>query len=206
MGGEPLYGGLRGVGDRVLDDGWFAPERLAPGFDQENSDRAYMAPTGALSLNWNTITVYLRGGERIGSGASVELEPASEYFAIEKSVSTAARLGRRFSVQSEQWGDKQKIIVRGTVPFDRGSIAVWRKIDNPPIYFGYTLKRMFADHGIKVKGRVRLGMVPPHGKLLYVSQSETFDLILKRLNKVSSNFLADQLIKTIAAEQKGLPG
>ena len=204
---ELFHGGLREVGDIVLDDSWFDPERLAPGFDQENSDRAYMAPTGALSLNWNTITVYLRGGERIGSGASVELEPASEYFAIEKSVSTAARLGRRFSVQSEQWGDKQKIIVRGTVPLDRGgSIAVWRKIDNPPIYFGYTLKRMFADHGIKVKGRVRLGMAPQNGKLLYVSQSETFDLILKRLNKVSSNFVAEQLIKTLAAEQKGPPG
>ncbi len=203
---ELFHGGLREVGDIVLDDSWFDPERLAPGFDQENSDRAYMAPTGALSLNWNTITVYLRGGERVGAAASVELEPASEYFAIEKSVSTAARLGRRFSVQSEQWGDKQKIIVRGTVPLDRGAIAVWRKIDNPPIYFGYTLKRMFADHGIKVKGRVRLGMVPPHGKLLYVSQSETFDLILKRLNKVSSNFVAEQLIKTLAAEQKGPPG
>jgi D-alanyl-D-alanine carboxypeptidase/D-alanyl-D-alanine-endopeptidase (penicillin-binding protein 4) len=203
---ELFHAGLREVGDIVLDDSWFDPERLAPGFDQENSDRAYMAPTGALSLNWNTITVYLRGGDRVGAAASVELEPASEYFAIEKSVSTAARLGRRFSVQSEQWGDKQKIIVRGTVPFDRGSIAVWRKIDNPPIYFGDTLKRMFADHGIKVKGRVRLGMVPPHGKLLYVSQSETFDLILKRLNKVSSNFVAEQLIKTLAAEQKGPPG
>jgi D-alanyl-D-alanine carboxypeptidase/D-alanyl-D-alanine-endopeptidase (penicillin-binding protein 4) len=203
---ELFHDGLREVGDIVLDDSWFDPERLAPGFDQENSDRAYMAPTGALSLNWNTITVYLRGGERIGAAASVELEPASEYFTIEKSVSTAARLGRRFSVQSEQWGDKQKIIVRGTVPLDRGSIAVWRKIDNPPIYFGDTLKRMFADHGIKVKGRVRLGMVPTQSRLLHVSQSETFDLILKRLNKVSSNFVAEQLIKTLATEQKGPPG
>src|SRR5258707_2624665 len=203
---ELFHGGLREVGDIVLDDSWFDPERLAPGFDQENSDRAYMAPTGALSLNWNTITVYLRGGERVGAAASVELEPASEYFAIEKSVSTAARLGRRFSVQSEQWGDKQKIIVRGTVPLDRGAIAVCRTIDKTPIYFGYTLKRMFADHGIKVKGRVPVGVVAPHGKPLYVSQSETFDLILKRLNKVSSHFVARQLIKTLAAEQKGPPG
>jgi D-alanyl-D-alanine carboxypeptidase/D-alanyl-D-alanine-endopeptidase (penicillin-binding protein 4) len=206
MVGELFHAGLRDVGDIVLDDSWFDPERLAPGFDQESSDRAYMAPTGALSLNWNTITVYLRGGERVGSAASVELEPPSDYFAIERSVSTSARMGRRFSVQSERWGDKQKIVVRGTVPLERGSIAVWKKIDNPPIYFGYTLKRMLADRGIKANGRVRLGTVPPNARPLYVSQSETFDLILKRLNKVSSNFVAEQLIKTLAAEQKGVPG
>ena len=204
--GELFHAGLRDVGDIVLDDSWFDRDRLAPGFDQENSDRAYMAPTGALSLNWNTITVYLRGGERVGSGANVELEPASEYFVVEKAVSTAARLGRRFSVQSQPSGDRQRLIVRGTVPLGRGSIAVWKKIDNPPLYFGYTRKRMLADHGVKVRGRVRLGSVPPHSRLIHVSQSETFDLILKRLNKVSSNFVAEQLIKTLAAEQKGPPG
>jgi len=204
--GELFHAGLREVGDIVLDDSWFDRDRLAPGFDQENSDRAYMAPTGALSLNWNTITVYLRSGERIGSGANVELEPPSEYFVVEKAVSTAARLGRRFSVQSQPLGDRQRLIVRGTVPLDRGSIAVWKKIDNPPLYFGYTLKRMLADHGVKIRGKVRLGPVPPHARLLYVSQSDTFDLILKRLMKVSSNFVAEQLIKTLAAEQKGPPG
>ena len=42
--------------------------------------------------------------------------------------------------------------------------------------------------------------------MLHVAQSETFDLVLKRLNKVSSNFVAEQLIKTLGAEVSGPPG
>ena len=34
----------------------------------------------------------------------------------------------------------------------------------------------------------------------------TLDIVLKRLNKNSSNFVAEQLIKTIGAEVKGVPG
>src|SRR5262249_27063796 len=53
---------------------------------------------------------------------------------------------------------------------------------------------------------VRVGVAPQQVRSLYVAQSETLDLILKRLNKVSSNFVAEQLIKTLAAENKGVPG
>ena len=41
---------------------------------------------------------------------------------------------------------------------------------------------------------------------MHVAQSDTFDLILKRLNKLSSNFVAETLLKTMGAEVKGAPG
>ena len=204
--GELAHLGLKEVsGDLLLDDSWFDPERLAPGFDQEKTDRAYMAPTGALSLNWNSVGVYLRSS---GSGKkpSVEIEPASDYFVLDSALLTRGRRARRFSVTSEPQGDKQRILVRGTIPEEAGEWTVWKKIDHPPLYFGYTLKRMLADRGIKVKGKVRLGRAPERGHLLYVAQSETFDLVLKRMNKLSSNFVAEQLLKTMAAEVKGAPG
>ncbi|HCF57720.1 MAG TPA: D-alanyl-D-alanine carboxypeptidase/D-alanyl-D-alanine-endopeptidase, partial [Myxococcales bacterium] len=60
---ELYFAGLRSVsGNLVLDDSYFDGNRIGPGFDQEESDRAYMAPTGALSLNWNAIGVYLSPG------------------------------------------------------------------------------------------------------------------------------------------------
>src|SRR5205823_1193908 len=58
----------------------------------------------------------------------------------------------------------------------------------------------------KIKGRVRLATVPTTAKLLHVAQSETFDVVLKKMNKHSSNFIAEQLIKTLGAEVKGAPG
>ncbi len=206
---EILHTGLREVQDIVIDETWFDADRVPPGYDQEKSDRSYMAPPGAVSLNWNAVGVYLRPGEGgVGSKAVVEIEPDSEYFVIDNQLVTGNRKSRRFSVTSKPDKDKtrQRIEVRGSIPDERGSWSVWKKIDSPPLYFGYTLKQLLKERGVKVKGRVRLGTVPPTAKILYVGQSETFDVVLKRLNKHSSNFVAEQLLKTMGAELKGPPG
>jgi D-alanyl-D-alanine carboxypeptidase/D-alanyl-D-alanine-endopeptidase (penicillin-binding protein 4) len=196
--------GLREVGELVLDDTWFDPERLAPGFEQEISDRAYTAPTGALSLNANAVGVYLRASSP-GGRAVVELEPPSEYFEVVNQAAGASSRARRASVASQWTGSAQRITVRGTVPVS-GEWAVWKRIDNPPMYFGYTFRKILEMHGIRVRGKPRLGVVPERARPLYVAQSETFDLVLKRMNKHSSNFVAEQLLKTLGAEVKGPPG
>jgi D-alanyl-D-alanine carboxypeptidase/D-alanyl-D-alanine-endopeptidase (penicillin-binding protein 4) len=133
------------------------------------------------------------------------MEPPSEYFIIENMVTTANRRARRFSVSSDAAGDRQKIILRGTVPTG-GEWSIWKKVDNPPMYFGLTLKHMMEERGIRVRGKVKLGHVPDKARLFYVAQSETFDLVLKRMNKLSSNFVAEQLLKTLGAEVRGAPG
>jgi D-alanyl-D-alanine carboxypeptidase/D-alanyl-D-alanine-endopeptidase (penicillin-binding protein 4) len=196
--------GLREVGEIILDDSWFDGERLAPGFEQEVSDRAYTAPTGAISLNANAVGVYLRAPAP-GARAVVEMEPASEYFEVVNGAAGTSSRARRASVNSEWTGTQQRITVRGTVPVG-GDWAVWKRIDNPPLYFGYTFKRLLEQRGIRVRGKVKLGVVPERARLLHVSESETFDLILKRMNKYSSNFVAEQLLKTLGAEGKGPPG
>lgn len=207
MVSELLHEGLHEVeGDLVIDDSWFDAEREAPGFDQEDTDRSYMAPTGAVSLNWNTVGVYLRAGPTPGSKATVEVEPPSDFFVVENALVTGSSRARRFSVSSEPFGDSQKLQVRGVVPFTRESWSTWKKIDNPPMYFGQTLKRLLFERGVLVKGKVKLGAVPPTAKLFWVAQSETLDLVLKRLNKNSSNFVAEQLVKTLGAEMQGPPG
>ncbi len=201
---ELVHLGLREVGDLVLDDTWFDAERLAPGFEQEVSDRAYTAPTGALSLNANAVGVYLRAAAP-GARAVVELEPPSDYFEVVNAAVGASSRARRASVSSSWTGTQQRITVRGTVPV-AGEWAVWKRIDNPPMYFGFTFKRVLEMHGIQVRGKPKLGAVPERTRLLYVAQSETFDLVLKRMNKYSSNFVAEQLLKTLGAELKGPPG
>lgn len=209
MVSDLLHAGLKEVGDVVVDDSWFDAEREPPGYDQESGDRAYLAPTGALSLNWNTIGVFLRPGERVGAAAVAELEPASDFFTIESQLQTGTKTQRRFVVSSEQDKDRihQKIHVTGFVPAEKGTWSVWKKVEQPALYFGFTLKSLLAQRGVKVKGRLRGGVVPSSGtKMLTISASETLDIVLKKMNKHSSNFVAEQLIKTLGAEGKGPPG
>ncbi|MBS1149109.1 MAG: D-alanyl-D-alanine carboxypeptidase [Myxococcaceae bacterium] len=206
---ELLHAGLKEVGDVVVDDSWFDAQREAPGFDQETGDRAYLAPTGALSLNWNTLGIYLRPADREGAPATAELEPPSEYFTLESHLRTGSKTQRRFVVGTELDKDRihQKVTVSGYVPVEKGTWSVWKKVEQPALYFGFTLKALLAQRGVKVKGRLRSGLVPPAGtKTLYIAASETLDIVLKRMNKHSSNFVAEQLIKTLGAEGKGPPG
>lgn len=206
---ELMHAGLKEVnGDLWVDDAWFDGEREAPGFDQESGDRAYLAPTGALSLNNNVVGVYFRPSESMGGAAAIEVEPASEYFTVSGRVVTGGPAQRRFNVSSALDKDRvhQKLDVEGSVPHGKGVWSAWKKIDQPALYFGFTLKRLLADRGVKVKGRVRAGVTPPQARLLYQAQSDTLDLVLKKLNKHSSNFVAEQLIKQLGAEVKGTPG
>lgn len=204
-----IHAGLKEItGDLVLDDSWFDGERNAPGYDQEVGDRSYLAPTGALSLNWNAIGIYLRPGASPGAAASAEVEPASDFFVVENRLLTGSETQRRFNVSAEVDKDKvrQKLVVTGFVPYDKGAWSVWKKVDQPPLYFGYTLKALLLQRGVKLKGKVRLDKVPPSARMLHVAQSETLDGVLKKLQKHSNNFVAEQLIKTLGAEVKGPPG
>ncbi|MBL8919922.1 MAG: D-alanyl-D-alanine carboxypeptidase/D-alanyl-D-alanine-endopeptidase [Myxococcaceae bacterium] len=204
-----VHAGLKEITDGiVLDESYFDGERTAPGFDQETGDKSYLAPTGALSLNWNSVGVYLRPGDKVGQPAATEVEPPSDFFVIESEAVTGTKTQRRYTVSSSVDKDKvrQKIEVKGVVPIDKGVWSQWKKIDQPALYFGFTLKQMLQARGVKVKGRIRAGGVPTTAKLLTASASDTLDIVLKRLNKNSSNFVAEQLIKVIGAEVKGVPG
>lgn len=206
---ELVHAGLKEVTDGiVLDESYFDGERTAPGFDQESGDKAYLAPTGALSLNWNSVGVYLRPGESVGAPAVAEVEPPSDFFVVETELTTGTKTQRRFTVTSGVDKDKvrQKLEVKGVVPLEKGVWSQWKKVDQPGLYFGFTLKQLLAQRGVKVKGRIRAGTVPFNAKMLTAATSDTLDIVLKRLNKNSSNFVAEQLIKTLGAEVKGAPG
>jgi D-alanyl-D-alanine carboxypeptidase/D-alanyl-D-alanine-endopeptidase (penicillin-binding protein 4) len=207
IAGELEHLGIRKIGELVLDDGFFDGERHGPGFDQESGDRSYLAPTGALSLNFNSIAVHVGPGDRAGQRARVELEPASDFFEVENRTVTVPASGRRrVKVSSvEIGGGRQRIVVEGRVPAASRPQAIWRKIDEPALYFGSTLKKLLELRGVKV-GRIRAGAVAEGAKLVYVSESDALAEVVRRLNKTSNNFTAEQLLETLGAEVKGAPG
>ncbi len=207
IAGELAHLGIRSIGDVVLDDGWFDGERNGPGYDQEEGDRSYLAPTGALSLNWNTVAVYVAPGAGRGQRGRVELEPHSAFFELVNRTKTVGPKGRRHvTVESSFVNGKQRIVVSGPIPARSRVQAVWRKIDEPARYFGHSLARLLELRGVKVKGAIRTGTVPPGAKLVHVAESDTLAEIVRRLNKTSNNFVAEQLVKTLGAEAKGAPG
>jgi D-alanyl-D-alanine carboxypeptidase/D-alanyl-D-alanine-endopeptidase (penicillin-binding protein 4) len=207
IAGDLVHLGVRRVGDVVVDESFFDGERVGPGFDQESGDRSYLAPAGAASLNWNTIAVHVGPGDRRGAKARVELEPASDLFEVEVRATTVAAGGRRrIAVSSVRSGGRQRIVVDGRIPLGSRMQTSWRRIDDPALYLGHTLRRLMELRGARFAGRVRAGQVPHGARLVHVAQSESLGEVVRRLNKTSNNFMAEQLLKTLGAETKGAPG
>lgn len=209
LAGDLQHLGLKRVGDLVLDESWFDAERIGPGFDQEAGDKTYLAPAGALSLNFNTVAVHVGPGERPGAAGRVELEPDSSYFELSNRTRTVGmRAARRLTVSATQGGSggRQRIVVEGRLPAGGRPAVVWRKIDDPAQYLGQTLKRLLELRGVRVTGKVRLGAVPEGAQLFHVAESEPLSDVVRRLNKSSNNFIAEQLLKALGAAGAGPPG
>ena len=126
---EAHHLGLREVkGDLIIDESFFDQERVGPGFDMENTDFAYMAPVGAMSVNFNAVGVHIRPGRNLAplrwcrwspippTSNSTERSPRAEGWAVldgrlegggEQGAPSAqgARLDRR---RPEPEGDLEK--------------------------------------------------------------------------------------------------
>jgi D-alanyl-D-alanine carboxypeptidase/D-alanyl-D-alanine-endopeptidase (penicillin-binding protein 4) len=200
--------GLRSVRDIVLDDSFFDREQFGPGWEQETSDKAWAAGVGALSLNHNTVAVYLTPADRAGSRARVEVEPDTrDYFIIENRVTTVRQNGRRkLRPHALIEGERTRIVVEGRIPKGAEPVVLFRRVGDPTFYYGQTLRLMLKKRGIRVSGRVKRGAAPESAVLLQSYESPSLAEIVRDMNKVSSNFIAEMLVKTLGAELKGSPG
>lgn len=200
--------GVRTVGDIVLDDTFFDREEFGPGWEQETSDKSWAAGVGALSLNHNSIAIYIVPGDRVGQRARVEVDPdARDYFAIDSQVTTVRAGGRRkLRPRSIADGERTRIVVEGRIPKGADPVVMFRRVGDPTFYYGQTLKLLLRQRGIRVSGRVKRGEAPASAVLIQSYDSPELAEVVRDMNKVSSNFIAEMLVKTLGAELKGSPG
>src|SRR4051812_3671520 len=201
--------GVRSVGEIVLDDSFFDREEFGPGWEQEASDKAWAAGVGALSLNHNAIAIYITPADRVGARARVEVEPdARDYFVIDNRAATVRANGRRkLRPHTSPEGERTRLVVDGRIPLRAESMVLYRRVGDPAFYYGQTLKMLLKQRGIRVaSGRIRRGAAPATAVLIQAYDSPELGEIIRDMNKVSSNFIAEMIVKTLGAELKGTPG
>src|SRR5882762_4561434 len=206
--GDLWHRGVRNLGDIVLDDSFFDREEFGAGWEQESSDKAWAAGVGALSLNHNAVAIYITPGDRTGARARVEVEPdARDYFIVDNRVVTVRANGRRkLRPRTIPEGDRTRILVEGRIPLRAESVVLYRRVGDPAFYYGQTLRMLLKKRGIRVSGRVKRGTTPQTAVLIQSYESSELGEIIRDMNKVSSNFIAEMVVKTLGAELKGTPG
>lgn len=196
------------TGNLIIDTHFFDSYDRAPSWDFKPTQRPYDARLGVLSVNYNTIAVHVQPGDFVGDKLNAWLEPAPAYISIDNRGKTDRRRRNTVSVYRKEGGDFGQVEMRvgGRLPMGAKEKVVFVNIEEPVRYAAETFRAFLQQAGVHILGTTQFVSTPVSGEELYTHISEPLSLILKELNTFSNNFVAEQIVKTIAAERYGTPG
>jgi D-alanyl-D-alanine carboxypeptidase/D-alanyl-D-alanine-endopeptidase (penicillin-binding protein 4) len=200
--------GVRSIDRLVIDAGYFDDAVEPPRFDDQPGETAgFRAPVASLGVARSTITVVVVADP--GGAARVTLDPpAGDYIKLVNKGTTSATRGRtRLVVDVKPRQDHLEITVSGQIRWGEGSWEVRKRVPDPVRFAGEVFRRQLIEHGVKVKARA-LGRaaVPATAKLLAAHDSAPLTEVLRHMNKLSDNYLAESVLKTLGAETRATPG
>ncbi len=195
-------------GDVVVDDSRFDAVRIGEDRESVRVDRAYDAPVGAMSMNWNSVNVYIRPGAKAGDPARVTVDPDSPYLRLVNGATTGAPgAAKSISVSrsSEKGFDGDVIRVSGRVAAGASEAVVYKSVTHPDLYAGHNLIVFLKQRGVTVRGAVKRGRAPESAAPLATYESKPLALIVADMSKFSNNYVAEMLVKNLAAENGVVP-
>ncbi|HMO17630.1 MAG TPA: D-alanyl-D-alanine carboxypeptidase/D-alanyl-D-alanine-endopeptidase [Oligoflexia bacterium] len=202
--------GLNGVQDLVVDDTLFLEPSTPSGEDP------YQAAQSATSLEFNCYRIQVSPS---ASGLSPIIQGGPGLFGkIENKAKTLSGKGSSLAVTQSPSNDLFPRIVKSGVvkptPLQLvvdGRIGIndplWEKYHTHPepfLYYILSLKKALEQEGLRINGLLRRGTIPANSNLFYTFESEPLYSILARLNRVSSNFIAGQLLYAIGQNKNGI--
>lgn len=193
--------GVRRVdGDVLVDDAELGAEHLPPAFDQRPRESApFRAAVGALSLEENAFTIELRPGAAAGEPAFVHVAP-SGYAEVENQLVTSGETASVTITASVGAGGRERLRIAGTLPLGASAASYRRRIENPSLASGYSLRSMLVAAGVRVRGGVRVAPGSASGLSRLASrESAPLSALLYEVGKDSNNLYAEMTMLAISA-------
>ncbi|MDO9575768.1 MAG: D-alanyl-D-alanine carboxypeptidase/D-alanyl-D-alanine-endopeptidase [bacterium] len=195
-------------GNLIADDSFFDDIRQGAGWAWDEPPVYWNARIGALSLNENLIGVRIKPGKEIGDSVRVTLEPSTKYVKIDnQGITGVIGFENNLTVDRILEGEINTIAIAGTLAVDSRGITAYRNLENPPLYTITVFKELLEKSGIRLDGEIKIGISPLDSIIeLGVHYSKPLIEILYYMNKTSSNFVSEQVLKTLGAVFKSEPG
>jgi D-alanyl-D-alanine carboxypeptidase/D-alanyl-D-alanine-endopeptidase (penicillin-binding protein 4) len=200
--------GIRQVaGDIIGDESYFRGPPIGSGWEWDDLQWYYGAEVSALSINDNSLDLFVKPGERVGSVCKVTTDPSTAFVTIINRTQTAAE-GTEPKIAVYRPIGENIIYVSGRLPLGdkgyTGSIAV----HNPAGLFVTLFKEALMRRGIAVLGNTRTvdwkyREVAPidFAKLVELGsiQSPPLRRIVRETLKPSQNLYAQLLLLQVGA-------
>jgi len=202
--------GVRAVDRLVVDARYFDDVVEPPHFDDQKTETAgFRAPVASFGVARSTVTVVVvadpAGAARVtldpdpGPDASIKL--------VNKGVTSVTAGRTRIQVDVKPRSGHLELEVSGQIRWGEGSWEGRKRVADPARFAGEVFRRALIEHGVKVKARaIGSAPVPPATPLLAAHDSAPLTEVLRHMNKLSDNYLAESVLKTLGAETKAGPG
>jgi D-alanyl-D-alanine carboxypeptidase/D-alanyl-D-alanine-endopeptidase (penicillin-binding protein 4) len=190
-------------GDIIGDDRLYPWAPYPPSWTQDDALREYGAPVSALTVADNTFTLSIRAGVHSGDRASLTLDPALEYYAIDNRVATVAAGGGPKLRISRLPGSRQ-LLLWGSIPAGHAMIRETVPVDDPALYAATALYDALTRRGVQVSGHaaarhraVTDDDVPVSGIVVASRTSPPLSDLLQVIDKVSENLHAELILREV---------
>lgn len=196
------------MGHLIADDTYFDDELRIKSWKKEWGPEAYNAPLGAISFNFNTVSVDVIPGFKNGDRPALVINPDVDYFRVVNVAVTqpSYRWRSRLIVNRVEENDHDEITVSGRISKNVKRKRYFLSITDPTKYSTKVFRKNLAQAGVSILGDVSRGRVPEEATLLVEHKSAPLSEIIRGLNKHSNNFMAEQFVKALGAEQVSAPG
>ena len=215
-------------GDIVADDSYFAFERYAEGWSQDDLMWGDGAPVSALTVNDNVVFVNIQPADRPGERAFVSVKPFAGYYRLDnRIITTPAGTPRKLALNREPGSNV--VTLWGNVPLDDPGTNEALAIDDPAEFAAGLFRELLEKRGIVVYGKQRTRhtelaalstfsvtvTAPAHGgggetvlrppkidQPLTLATYESKPLLqdVRIINKVSQNLHAEILLRLLGRE------
>lgn len=199
--------GIKVIEGPVVIDNYYFDDLSRNNNGIEYSSKPYNAETNAFSVNFNSLRFLVWPGKRTGQKPSIQ--PDNPDFPIK-----IINKGRTVASEGQVQEHPLEIIrvneaentfqVIGRVPLGNRPHYIYVNITDTNAFAYSLITQMLALEKIELKKTgVISASVPDNAVFLYQSYSKSLDNIVRDMNKFSSNFIADQLTKTLGALENG---
>ncbi len=203
MAGALRDNGIRRIeGDIVIDDSFFTDDNYP--HKDSGEGRPFEAPTGAFSANFNVVEFAIAPGDRPGAPASVVASPAAPYATIVNHVRTGNIT--RVGANAQATDDYEIFTIAGEVKLGSGVATLAKSVKRPLMYAGSMFAELARQHGVFFSGAIKKGAAPSSAHELFNVPSPPLSTMVREMDKWSSNFIAEQIIKHLGNHRSDRPG
>lgn len=191
-------------GQVYVDESYFDTDYYSEGRQAKRVDRAYDAPVSGLSFNWNSLSIYVRPGDKSGEAARVYVDPELPSIQIVNKAKTVRGSKNKLQVDRKLNGTKMIVTVTGQIGVHSKEKDFYKSVGDAALWTGESFIHFMKQTGIQYSGDVKKKQVPAGAQMLVEFKGWELPRVVAALSKFSNNFVAEMITKHLG-KNKGEP-